>query len=71
MEDKPGVIQISDLRFICQLKYLSRALKSRSKLRAAIGLRAAFGKFLLHQISSLCTVTFGEKVLTVAKSRSS
>jgi len=52
-------------------RYCSRALKSRSKLRAAIGLRAAFGKFLLHQISSLCTVTFGEKVLTLAKSRSS
>ena len=40
-------------------------------LRAAIGLRAAFGKFLLHQNSSLCTVTFGEKVLTLAKSRGS
>ena len=51
--------------------YRSRALKSRSKLRAAIGLRAAFGKFLLHQNSSLCTVTFGEKVLTLAKSRGS
>ena len=49
----------------------SRALKSRSKLRAVIGLRAAFGKFLLHQNSSLCTVTFGEKVLTLAKSRGS
>ena len=52
-------------------KYRSRALKSRSKLRAAIGLRAAFGKFLLHQNSSLFTVTFGEKVLTLAKSRGS
>ena len=29
-------------------------------LRAAIGLRAAFGKFLLHQNPSLCSVTFGE-----------
>ena len=38
-------------------------------LRAAIGLRAAFGKILLHQNSSLCTVTFGDKVLTLAKSR--
>ena len=44
------------------------ALKSHSKLRAAIGLRAAFGKLLLHQNSSLCTVTFGKKVLTLAKS---
>ena len=49
--------------------YRSSALKSRSKLRAAIGLRAALGNFLLHQNSSLFTVTFGEKVLTLAKSR--
>ena len=49
--------------------YRSRALKSHSKLKAAIGLRAAFGKFLLHRNASLCTVTFGEKVLTLAKSR--
>ena len=49
--------------------YRSRVLKSRSKLRAAIGLRASFGNFLLHQNSSLFTVTFGEKVLTLAKSR--
>ena len=56
---------------VCFYDYRSRALKSRSKLRAAIGLRAAFGKFLLHQNSSLCTVTFGEKVLTLAKSRGS
>ena len=52
-------------------KYRIRVLKSHSKLRAAIGLRAAFGKFLLHQNSSLFTVTFGEKVLTSAKSRGS
>ena len=51
MEDKPGVIQISDLRFICQLKYLSRALKSRSKIRAAIGLRAAIWNFYYSQVS--------------------
>ena len=51
--------------------YRSRALKSRSKLKAAIGLKAAFGKFLLHQYSSLCTVTFGEKVLTLAMGRGS
>ena len=38
-------------------------------LRAANGLRAAFGKILLHKNSSLCTVTFGEKVLTLATSR--
>ena len=30
-------------------EYRSRAVKSRSKLGAAIGLRAAFGIFLLHQ----------------------
>ena len=41
------------------LEYRSRALKSRSKLRAA------FGKFLLHQNSSL----FGENLLTLSKSR--
>ena len=52
-------------------KYRSRALKSRSKLRAAIRLRAAFGNFLLHKNSCLFTVTFGEKVLTLAKSRGS
>ena len=50
-------------------RYRSRALKSSSKLRARIGLRAALGNFLLHQNSSLFTVTFGEKVLTLAKSR--
>ena len=50
-------------------KYRSRALKGRSKLRAAIGLRAALFYFLLHQNSSLFTVTFGEKVLTLAKRR--
>ena len=49
----------------------SHALKSRSKLRAAIRLRAAFGNFLLHKNSSLFTVAFGEKVLTLAKSRGS
>ena len=45
--------------------YRSRALKSCSKLRAAIGLRAALENFLLHQNSSFCTVTFGGKVLTL------
>ena len=35
----------------------------------AAQLRDAFGKFLLHQNSSLCTVSFKEKVLTLAKSR--
>ena len=45
--------------------YHSRALKSRSKLRAALG------NFLLNQDSNLFTVTFGEKVLTLAKSRGS
>ena len=47
------------------------SVKSRSILRAAIGLRAAFGKFLLHQNSSQCTATFREKVLTLAKSHGS
>jgi hypothetical protein len=51
--------------------YCSRALKSRSKLRAAIGLKASFDDFLLHQNSSLFTVTFVEKVLALAKSRGS
>ena len=37
-------------------------------LRVAIRLRAAFGNFLLHQNSSLITVTFGDKVLILAKS---
>ena len=39
--------------------YRSRALKSCSKLRAALE------NFLLHQNSSFCTVTFGGKVLTL------
>ena len=34
-------------------------------------LKAAFGKILLRQHSSLCTVTYGEKVLTLVKSRGS
>jgi hypothetical protein len=41
------------------------------KLKAAIGLRAALEIFLLHQNLSLFTVTFGGKVLTLAKSRGS
>ena len=49
--------------------YHSRAIKNRSRLRAAAGLRAAFENFLLHESISLFTVTFGEKVLTLAKSR--
>ena len=53
------------------LDYRSRALKSLSKLKAAIWLRAALEIFLLHQNLSLFTVTFGEKVLTLAKSRGS
>ena len=51
--------------------YRSRALKSRSKLRAATGLRAAIENFLLHENLSLFTETFGEKVPTLAKSRGS
>ena len=47
--------------------YRSHALKSRSKLRAAIGLRVSLENFLLHWNSSLFTVNFGEKVLTLAK----
>ena len=66
------MLELATLRYaVCKLNYRSRALKSHSKLRAAIGLRAAFGKILLHQNSSLCTVTFGEKVMTLAKSRGS
>ena len=55
--------------YVLNFIYRSHALKSRSKLRAAIGLRDAFWKSLSHQNSSLCTVTVGEKVLTLAKSR--
>ena len=51
--------------------YRTRALKCRYKLKAAIRLKAALGNFLLHQNSSLFTVTFGGKVLTLAKSRGS
>ena len=51
--------------------YHSRALKSRSKLKATIGLIAALENFLLHKNLSLFSVTFGEKVLTLAKSRGS
>ena len=53
-----------------KLKNCSRTLKSRSKLKAANGLKAALENFLLHQNLSLFTVTFGEKVLTFAKSHS-
>ena len=65
------LIQYASTTFNRESKYRSRALKRRFKLRAAIGLRAAFGNFLLHQNLSLCTVTFGEKVLALAKSRGS
>ena len=42
-------------------------VKSHSKLKAAIMLRAALQNFLVHQNLSLFTVTFGEKLLTLAK----
>ena len=61
-------LNFTDTTFI---KHRSRALKSRSKLWAAIGLGAAFGKIILHQNSSLCTLIFREKVVTLAKSRGS
>ena len=48
--------------------YRTRALKCRYKLKAAIRLKAALGNFLLHQNSSLFTVTFKEKLLALAKS---
>ena len=51
---------------IC-VKYHSLALNSRSKLKTATGLRAAHN-FLLRKISTLFTVTFGDEVLTLAKS---
>ena len=54
-----------------KFKYRSCALKSRSRLRATIGLRATFEEFLFCQNSCLCTVNFGEKVLTLIKSRGS
>ena len=47
------------------LSYLKRA----AQLKAAIRLSATHGDFLLHQNSSLFTVTFGGKVLTLTKSR--
>ena len=65
---------MSDLKFHNPTEtnvYRSRALKSRSKLIAAIGLRATLENFLLQQNLSLFTVTFREKVLTLAKSRGS
>ena len=51
--------------------YRSRALKSCSKSRAAFGLSATLGNFLLHQNSSLFAVTFEEKVPTLAKNSGS
>jgi hypothetical protein len=65
------ILKVKSTKHFLYSNYRSRALKSRSKLRAAILLRAAFVKFLLNQNSSLCTVTFREKVLTLAKSRGS
>ena len=59
------------VRFQPENIYRSSALKSHSKLKAAIILRAALQNFLVHQNLSLFTVTFGEKVLTLAKSRGS
>ena len=50
---------------------ISFAYTVAAHLRAAIGLRASLEIFLLHQNSSLFTVTFGEKVLTLAISRGS
>ena len=50
-------------------KYRSCALKSRSKLKATTGLRAALDNSLLYQNSTLFTVTFWEEVLTLAKNR--
>ena len=41
------------------------------RLTVAAHLRAALENLLLHQNSSLFTVTFGEEVLTLAKSRGS
>ena len=48
MEDKPGVIQASSANLSIVATHL----------RAAIGLRAAIWNSLLHQNSSLFTVTF-------------
>ena len=50
---------------IINIKYRSRALKSHSKLRAALE------KILLHENISLFSVTFGEKVPALGKSRGS
>ena len=50
-----------------QIVFLFTSMRAR-KLRAAIELKTLFGNFLLHQNSILFTVTFGEKMLTLAKS---
>ena len=68
-------IDTSQFRYYCKISYYPLDTDTYYRhtvavhLRAAIGLRAAFGKILLHQNSSLFTVTFGEKALTLAKSR--
>ena len=59
------------MRKLYKIFPLSKKNTVAAHLRATIRLRAAFGIFLLHKNSSLFTVTFGEKVLTLAKSRSS
>ena len=58
-----GLTALSNFLVSCQIKiYRSRAVKSRTQL---------FEASLLHRKISLCTVTFGEKVLTFARSRGS
>ena len=58
-------------KLFIEIHVLILTLVAHSKLRALIGLRDALGNFLLYQNSSLFTLTFGEKVLTVAKSHGS
>ena len=52
-----------------QFTIATNFFESSYKLRAAIWLRASFGNLLLHQNSSLFTVTFGEKVLNLGKAQ--
>ena len=52
------------VQILFEIIYCSPALKSRSVLRAAPRVL----RLLYNRNVSLCTVTFGEKVLTLAKS---
>ena len=57
------------MHWIFKLHYRSRALKSHSELRAALGI-LSLHQYILKNLS-LCTVTFGDKVPSFHKSRGS